>query len=239
MGDGVRKSNDKKRYYIFSLDMNFLNIFSFIILFGVVGLTYIIDKEFLISSINYTFATERLFLTFVLIFLYLVLHEILHSIGYYIYGAKYKNIVYGIQLEKGIFYCLCKQNINKKNIMNSLMFPLFYIGIVTYILGLCFNNYYLLILSIFNISGCVGDIFTFLFMLKLDRNIEFSEFDDTTSFAIYSDRDLSKNKYFGLKYLETRDKLVRDERIKIKISKVSYIILGILFVLTIFLFFNR
>ena len=224
--------NKDKKYYIFSLNMNFLNIFSFVILFLVVGLTFIIDKEFLIYSINYTFAVERLFLTFVLVFGYLMLHEVLHSIGYYIYGAKYKNIVYGIELEKGIFYCLCKQNINKKNIMNSLMFPLFYIGIVTYIFSFIIDSPYLLILSINNISGCVGDIFTFLFMLKLDNDIEFSEFDDTTSFAIYTDKDISKNKYLGLKYIETRDSLDRNEYTKIKVSKISYVILIVILVLS-------
>ena len=228
----MMKKNKDKKYYIFTLNMNFLNIFSFIILFLVVGLTLIIDKEFLISSINYTFAVERLLITFVLVFGYLMLHEILHSIGYYIYGAKYKNIVYGIELEKGIFYCLCKQNINKKNIMNSLMFPLFYIGIVTYIVSFILDSSYLLILSIFNISGCVGDIFTFLFMLKLDDDIEFSEFDDTTSFGIYTDKDISKNKYLGLKYIETRECLDRNEYTKIKVSKISYIILIVILVLS-------
>lgn len=221
-----------KKYYIFTLNMNFLNIFSFVILFLVGGLTYIIDKYFLLNSIIYTFAIERLFLTFVLVFGYLMLHEILHSIGYYIYGAKYKNIVYGIELEKGIFYCLCKQNINKKNIMNSLMFPLFYIGIVTYILSFILKSHYLLMLSIFNISGCVGDIFTFLFMLKLDNDIEFSEFDNTTSFGIYTDKDISKNKYLGLKYIETKESLDRNEYTKIKVSKISYIILIVLLVLS-------
>ena len=221
-----------KKYYIFSLDMKFLNISSFLILFFVVGLTLIIDKEFFIDSVYYTFATERLFLTFILIILYLMLHELLHSIGYYIYGAKYKNIVYGIELEKGIFYCLCKQNINKRNIMNSLMFPLFYIGVVTYIISFFINSSYLLILSIFNISGCVGDIFTFLFIRKLDKDIEFSEFDDTTSFGLYSNVDLSKGKHLGIKYIDTRDSLVRKEKTKIKVSKISYIILVVMFLLS-------
>lgn len=227
----------KKKYYIFTLDMKFLNIFSFIILFFIVGLTFVIDKNFFINAVNYTFAIDRLLLTFIFIFLYLALHELLHSIGYYLYGAKYKNIVYGIELEKGIFYCLCKQNVSKKNIMNSLMFPLFYIGIVTYVLGLCFDNYYLLILSIFNISGCVGDIFTFLFMLRLDKNIEFSEFDDTTSFAIYTDRDISKNNYMGLKFIQVRDNLIRENYVKVKISKCSYIIIIILLIFSFFTLF--
>ena len=229
--------NSKKKYYIFSLDMMFLNIFLFVLLFLVIGLTILIDKEFLIDSVIYTFAIERLFKTFILVIGYLMLHEILHSIGYYLYGAKYKNIVYGIELEKGIFYCLCKENINKKNIMNSLMFPLFYIGIVTYILSFIMDSYYLLILSIFNISGCVGDIFTFIFMLRLDKNIEFSEFDDTTLFAIYTDKDIGKNKYLGLKYIGMKDKLVRYEYTKIRVSKWSYIILSGMFIISLITIF--
>ena len=221
-----------KKYYIFSLKMNFLNITSFILLFLIVGITILIDKEFLIDAIYYTFSPNKLFLTFVLIILYLMLHELLHSIGYYLYGAKYKNIIYGIELEKGIFYCLCKQNVNKKNIMNSLMFPLFYIGIVTYILSFIFNSYYLLILSLFNISGCVGDIFTFLFFIRLDNNISFSEFDSTTSFAIYSENDVSTIKHIGIKYEGIRDKLIREDKKKIKISKLSYIIICVILLLS-------
>ena len=166
-----------------------------------------------------------------LIFLYLALHELLHSLAYYIYGAKYKNIVYGIELEKGIFYCLCKQNVSKRNILNSLLFPFFYIGIVTFVISFFVNSYYLLILSLFNLSGCVGDIFTFLFISRLDKDIEFSEFDDTTSFGLYSDKDLSKGKHLGIKYVDTRDKLVRKELKKIKVSKLSYIILIIVLVI--------
>ena len=233
----MKKKNDSKKYYIFSLDMMFLNVFSFVLLFLVVWLTLLIDKEFLMDSIEYTFATERLFLKFILVIGYLMLHELLNSLGYYLYGAKYKKIVYGIELEKGIFYCLCKENIKKRNIMNSLMFPLFYIGVVTYFVSFMIDSSYLLILSIFNISGCVGDIFTFLFMLRLDKNIEFSEFDDTTSFGIYTDKDISKNKYIGLKYIDTRDELVRKDYTKIKISKWSYVILIVMFIISLITIF--
>lgn len=226
-----------RKYYIFTLDMKVLNIFSFVILFLVVGLTFIIDKDFLINAFYYTFDVKRLLFTYVLVVLYLMLHELLHSISYYIYGAKYKNIVYGIELEKGIFYCLCKQNINKRNILNSLMFPLFYIGIVTYIVSIITNSYYLLILSIFNLSGCVGDIFTFLFISRLDKDVMFSEFDDTTSFGLYSDKDLSKEKSLGIKYVDTRDKLVRKDLTKIRVSKISYIILIILLFLSLITLF--
>ena len=69
--DSNNVNNEKKRYYIFSLDMKILNIFSFVILILIGGLTFVMDQDFLMSAINYTFAIERLFFTFILLFLYL------------------------------------------------------------------------------------------------------------------------------------------------------------------------
>ena len=221
----------KKKYYLFSLNMTILNIFFFFLLFLFIGLAIIIDKEFFLNSIIYIFEPKRVLMTFILIFGYMVLHELFHGISYYIYGAKYKNIIYGIELEKGIFYCLCKENIRRKNILNSLFFPLFYIGIVTFILSFILDSSYLLMLSIFNISGCAGDIMTFFFISRLDREIEFSEFDDTTSFALYTDKEINKMKHFGLKYIGCVDEIKRNDYKKIKISKASYIII-ILFLIS-------
>ena len=220
----------KKKYYLFSLNMTILNIFSFFLLFLFIGLAIIIDKEFFLDSIIYIFESKRVLMTFILIFGYMILHELLHSLAYYLYGAKYKNIIYGIQLEKGIFYCLCKQNIRRKNILNALFFPLFYIGIMTFILSFILDSSYLLILSIFNISGCAGDIMTFLFISRLDREIEFSEFDDTTSFAIYTDKEINEKKHFGLKYIKSVSEIKRDDLQKIRISKASYIIIVLLLI---------
>lgn len=221
---------EKKKYYLFSLNMTILNIFSFFLLFSFVGIAIVIDKEFFLYSLYYTFDTRRILLTFVLVMGYLSLHEILHSISYYIYGAKFKNIVYGIELEKGIFYCLCKQNIKRKNILNSLFFPLFYIGILTFILSFILESAYLLILSIFNISGCIGDILTFIFICRLDKDIEFSEFDDTTSFGLYTNKEIDKINHFGLVFKGTTDKLIRNGMQKVRISKVSYIILVVMLI---------
>ena len=222
--------NKKKKYYIFSLDMKLLNIFSFFLLAIFIIVLILIDKEFFVNSINYVFHPNKVLFSFILIIGYMILHELLHSLGYFLYGAKYKNIVYGIELEKGIFYCLCKENIKRKNILNSLFFPLFYIGILTYIISFIIDSPYLLILSIFNISGCSGDILTFNFISRLNSDIEFSEFDNTTSFSIYTDNDLSKGKYLGLKYEGVVDKLNRKDCKKIRISKWSYVIVLILFV---------
>ena len=55
------------------------------------------------------------------------------------------------------------------------------------------------------------------------KNFEYSEFDDPTSFGLYSNEDLSKKKLFGLKYVDSTTKLdIRDFK-KVTISKSSII----------------
>lgn len=228
----MKNKNDKK-YYLFEMELLPLNIVSFILLFLMVGITYIIDSEFFwVSLIE---VMESFVVFFLLMFLFMVIHEILHSVAYCIFGGKFNKIIYGIELEKGVFYCLCKQNINKLNILNSLFYPLFYIGVVTYILGLVFNEPYLLWLSVLNISGCSGDIIMFIFMSRLNKNIEFTELDDCTSFAIYSSEDVSKYNHFGLKYKGCHDSVERTNLKKINISKFSYVFLGICLLLVLLL----
>ena len=217
-----------KKYYLFKMKMGPLTMVSFILFFIMIGLTYLLGY---IESINYVL-NMNIFLLLIIYFSYLFLHELLHSFAYVIYGGKYNKITYGISLELGVLYCLCKQNISKKNILHSLMYPLIFIGIITYIISIIFNLPILLWLSIFNISGCSGDIIMFIFISRL-KNIEFSEMDDPISFAIYSKNDVSKISHYGLEYIGEKVKIERNDFTKIKVSKQSYYILAIMIILSI------
>ena len=139
----------KEKKYIYemkSLPLNIISIIIFIILVVITYLLYIIlNYKFSINSLDYQ-------ITFILLMPYFIFHEILHSIGYVINGAKFKNITYGMHLEKGILCCSCKQTIKKRTILWSLIYPLLFIGIITYIIGIIFNNRILIFLSIANIT---------------------------------------------------------------------------------------
>ena len=161
---------------------------------------------------------------------YLILHELLHSLAYVNYGADFKNITYGIHLEKGILCCLCKQKISKKNILFSLLYPFIIIGIMTLLIGIIFNNSLLIILSLVNITGCSGDLVMFYHLLKL-KDFEFSEYNDPMAFALYTKNDYSKLKLFGLDFVEKTNKIDRSDLRKVVISKPSIIILIIFYVL--------
>lgn len=210
---------NQKQYYIYQMNLKELTILSFFLL--------------LISSIPCFFLeieiTESIFMyTCFLMIPWLILHELLHSIAYVMYGASFQNITYGMCLEKSILYCLCKQNISKKNILHSLLFPFFWIGFITYLLGILFGNVTLILLSLLNISGCAGDFVMFFFLLRL-KNIEFSEFDDPTAFGIYTKEPLENKKVFGLTLIETSTSLKRTDFKKVRISTASiYILIALL-----------
>jgi len=230
------KGKDNKNYYIFKMNLTILNVFSIILLIVVLGIGLLIYKnfykDFMDSSIN-----MGIFL--ILFVLYMVFHEILHSFSYVIHGAKFKNITYGVHLEKSILCCLCKQDITKKNILLSLIYPLFFIGIVTFIISAIFKLPTLFILSIINIAGCIGDIIMFMYIVRLDKNVMYGEFDDPTSFAILSDKDLSKDKPFGLVFDRKTDKLERKDFKKVVVSGQSIMYIILLLIMSTVMFFLR
>ena len=221
------KDKNKKIYYIYKMNGIALNVISLVLFIIMILLTY-----FLYPNVYSVFDNMNLILLFVITFGYLVLHELLHSLAYVIYGGKYNKIIYGIALELGVFYCLCKQNISKNNILHSLLYPFVFIGIITYVIGIFFDIPLLIFLSVINITGCSGDIIMFLFIRKL-KDIEFSEMDDPISFGIYTNKDISKISHFGLDYLGTKEKIDRNDFTKIIVSKPSKYILIILLVLLI------
>ena len=106
----------EKKYYIFEMNGVILQVISIIILIVMIILTAYLSDGIIMSN-------KDLELIFLLIIPYLILHELLHSVAYVINGANFNNITYGAHLEKGILCCLCKQNVSKRNILISLLFP--------------------------------------------------------------------------------------------------------------------
>ena len=229
----------KDKYYVYQMNLKTLNISSIFLLLIVGLICLLIDKDFVIGSIDYLFSSNNTIYFFIYYFIYIILHELLHSLSYVLYGAKFNKIEYGMEIEKGILYCLCKQDISRKNILNSLFFPLFYIGIVTLIISYIINSYMLFLLSISNIVGCIGDIIMFIFIIRLNKDIKFSEYNDSTSFGIKSKNDISNMKPFGLKYIGTEKELNRTINKKINISKLSLIFILFIIIALIYIIFNH
>lgn len=207
------------KYYRYSMNMKVLNIFSLVLF---------IPFYILICVLGYSSYID--FKCLIIYFLWMILHEFLHGIGFSFSNVSHRSIVYGANLEKGFFYCMCKDNISKIGIMISLMFPFFFIGVLTLVFGFIFNVPILIILSLFNIAGCAGDLAMFFSFIRLP-NFSYIDLDDCTGFVLISDNDLSAYRLFGMSLVESgsySDLGSANDFRKFTISKLSWIIFGVM-----------
>ena len=211
-----------KKYYKFNLDMVWANVIATIVLVvsAVVFLffdrTYQMDINIIIYMV-----------------LYLALHEVFHGIAFSIYAKDVKNIKYGAALEKGVFYAMCQERINKKAIVVSLLFPFIFLTVIALPIGVLIHSENLIILALINFSGATGDLFMVNLIRKMPNDIEYIDYDNSVGCYLLSKEDLSKYKAIGLKYIESgkdEDKLINKNIKRITISKWSVIILAILLI---------
>ena len=176
----------------------------------------------------------------VLLMLYMILHEVLHGIGYRITGTKTNKIKYGIELEKGILYTLVLEEVPKKNILVSLQMPFVIIGIITLLSGYILNIPLLVLLSIFNLMGASMDLVMFIYISRI-KDVHYAETKASDEFILISKEDLTKRKSLFFKIIEVNnykkeDYIVKSDK-KITISKASiiftiiYLIFGIIITL--------
>lgn len=217
-----------KKYYKFNFNMTILNILSILLFILAIIPVFIVFKEF-----------EVTFLIIVYTFIWLILHEIIHGIGFMINkGVKFKNITFGALLEKGILYCMCKQRINKKAILISLISPFMVIGVITMIISFLIHDSVLAFLSAMNIGGAIGDLVMFIMIIRMPNNIEYTDLNDPTSFILISETDLSKFLIPGITISEVGDydekTMVPTDFRKVVISKVSAFIFILLILFVVF-----
>lgn len=222
-------SEKNKKYYLYELENSKLMFVSLVLFALMMVLLTFLERCNII-----TYSNNDMIVVCLLYFPYLMLHEILHSISYVIHGAKFKNITYGVHLEKGVLCCLCKENITKKNILWSLMYPFLFIGVITLIIGIVINSYCLVLLSILNIAGCSGDLVMFFDFLTLD-SFEYSEYDNPIAFGLYSNKDFGNKKMFCLKYVGEADSLERNSLKKIDCNLLNTILILILIIVAVIL----
>ena len=134
-----------RKYYKFEINTMIANILCIIITLIAAIPAFIFIKSF-------EFDYKKLGILFFCYLLWMFLHEILHGIGHLLCGVKLKQLSFGANIEKGVLFCLVRREVNKKGILISLIFPFFFIGIVTYIIGIIINSPLLIILSILNIN---------------------------------------------------------------------------------------
>ena len=217
-----------KKAYIYKMKLLPANILSFVILILLFIFSLLIKAEM--------FVDMNISLLLLIMVLYLFLHEVCHGIGYIIGGADKKNVAYGMCLEKGVLYCMCYQELTKKNILISLQMPFMVLGVVTYLIGYFCHIPLLILLSIVNLVGASMDLMMFLYIRKI-KDVIYSESGEPDQFILISSEDLTKKKSKFLEIVDVKDYKKSDYKFKdikkITISKYSLLILAIIFIISI------
>ena len=226
------KTSNKRQAYVFKMKLLPANVAALAIFVVLVALSAALGIEMFPQGINP-------FILFLLLVLYLMLHELLHGIGYLIGGTDRSNIIYGIALEKGILYAMANQELTKKNILISLQMPFVVIGVITYIIGALISNSLLVLLSIINITGAIMDIMMFIYIMKLNSDTTYSESGEPDEFVLITSDKLEKKKsaFFKIvnikKYREAD--YVFEKQKRLRISKFSIIFIIVFLALGLFM----
>jgi len=224
-----------KKAYVYKMKLVPANILGLVVFILLLVLTNVLKVDILPIFDKIPFIW-----ILVILMLYMILHEILHGIGYRITGTKTNKIKYGIELEKGILYTLVLEEVPKKNILVSLQMPFVIIGIITLLLGYILNLPLLVLLSIFNLMGASMDLVMFIYISRI-KDVHYAETKASDEFILISKEDLTKRKSLFFKIIEVNnykkeDYIIKSDK-KITISKASiiftiiYLIFGIIITL--------
>ena len=236
----------KKKENLYLVEYNFINIYLFC---GILTAAFVLFTVGIYNWCGFDFITTASFFVcfdgfkfvifFIAMWVWMALHELIHGLSYILYGAKAKNVKYGVALEKGILYCKCGEYVDKKNICWSVINPFIYIGIVTLFLGFALESILLIALSLVNISGACADICMFLFFIRRDKDMKFKEIKDSSTFLLKTTEDLKDKKFFAVKIKEELEKDEFKENDKLitvsKASKGILIFFGIILLIEIIL----
>lgn len=233
----------REKEYFFEYKMGFMLTFSVVLSIVAIFVPWYLMFRFWDDNHLFQLFTgnvSHLIIAFVVMFAWMILHEILHGTFYILGGAKKKNITYGAALEKGVFYCRCGEYVNKKTIMMSLMAPFTIIGVITMIIGFITKQWWLVILSGINIGGAGADLCMFFFFLKRNKDVKFMEYGDSLFFSLKTTEDLDNKKLLVVKQIDKEKVPANDNKSRLVISKGSWIyllviaiILGLSYILNI------
>ncbi len=221
-----------RKYYKYEINMTIGNIVSILVL-------VLAAIPLLFLEMSFDFELKSFGIVLIAYIFWMLFHEILHALGHMVCGVKPKHISFGVALEKGVAFCLIRKEVSKKGILVSLIFPFFFIGVLTYIIGIIINSPLLIILSVFNIGGASIDLLMFYHFSKLGSDITYIEPGDGTSFYLMSNNEIKK--LFGFNKIEEgtyTDNMFKNIKYKrIDISKVSAVLLIFLILFSILLLF--
>lgn len=188
--------NYKKKVVLFDLKKitRFSGIFTIISFVVIVGLTLIfkVDKT---PSFHIQEAIKEFFLFFILYGILIVVHELLHAIGFIVAGgASVKDIKFGFIPKFMMFYCHCKKPLRARGYMIALLLPVTITGFIPAFFVIFSQNLFWATMVSLAIASGAGDLTMAWELRKLQKNTLVQDHESLPAYYIlYPEDDLPDN----------------------------------------------
>ena len=119
----------------------------------------------------------------------------------------------------------------------SLILPIIVLTIILGTIGMIIKNALLIFFAVTNLLGAAGDIMMTLLVIKLPKEIKYSDYNSDIGAYFISKEDISNKKVFGLKCVETGDHSLK--KIDDTIKRFSMTKGSIIYIIIFYHFWNK
>ena len=117
---------------------------------------------------------------------YIVVHEMLHGLAFSVFnGNSIKELKFGFVLKSGMAYCISTVPVKVRPARLSLMMPVYVVCIPMYITAVVLGSYWLGLITIFFLSGSIGDFYYIWKLRGTDKELYmFEEMPTSTGYEV-------------------------------------------------------
>jgi len=125
----------------------------------------------------------------------IVIHEVLHGIGFYLSGkVAWSDIRFGFVWKKMIFYACCLQPLPISYYRLAVLLPGLLLGIIPYVIALYAQSFFWYLWSIIMILGAFGDGYILWTLRKFKKDTRIADATDAIGYiAFVTERSESKD----------------------------------------------
>ncbi|HZG79368.1 MAG TPA: DUF3267 domain-containing protein [Brevibacillus sp.] len=138
------------------------------------------------GEIHFSITLPDLLFFIVLIVVGIVIHEILHGLGFYLSGkVAWSDIRFGVVWTKMIFYACCLRPLPISNYRLAVLLPGLLLGIIPYCVALYAQSLFWYSWSIIMILGAFGDGYILWTLRKFGKETRIADDTDAIGYIAY------------------------------------------------------
>ena len=113
-----------------------------------------------------------LLLITLLYFIFIVIHEACHLIGFIVFGrAPLSSLKWGIDFKKGIAYATTSHTLTNRAMKRALLLPFWLTGVLPCFIGFYMDSYILIVVGVLLIGGAAGDFAMYQALRKFPPHV--------------------------------------------------------------------